>query len=310
MIDDRIALMVAGKNEQQSYFFPFTLGGLCSQISLSEANELKAINYNLEDDIYLRVASEENSLLLYDLLRSYGTSLCNYENLEIFAEEKLDLIVRNMTHCLEHRFFITFLLVREKQPIAFFQVDPYRMQVIENIYQNKLLLRWNYFLDEPIDLHNLATQNEYDCQHWLQRHIKTDVFDDFVRSRNLSWNAIDGGQFVFYSIQTYKHLREKLVQNRWIGNISYNVLPEFQHEGLMSKMILKVEDILTKYTECYGLFSDRIADKNERSIALLEKLNFNKCGTFVCCYGEIYHTRAHPKGNFSESCVCFYKKII
>ena len=310
MIDDRISLMVAGKNEQQPYFFPFTLGGLCSQISSAEANELKTINYNLEGDIYLRVACEENSPLLYDLLRSYGTSSCNYENLEIFAEEKLDLVVRNMTHCLEHRFFITFLLVCDKRPIAFFQVDPYRMQIIENIYQNKLLLRWNPFLDEPIDLYHLATQNEADCQYWLRSHIKADVFDDFIKSRHLSWNAIDGGKFVSYSIQTYKYLRETLVQNRWIGNISYNVLPEFQHKGLMSRMISSVESILAKYTECYGLFSDRIADKNERSIALLKKLNFKKSGTFFCCYGEGYHTRAHPKGNFSESCVCFYKKII
>lgn len=310
MIDDRISLMIAGKNEHQPYFFPFTLAGICSQISLSEASELNAINYHLEGDIYLRVACEENSSLLYDLLRSYGTSSCNYENLEFFAEEKLDLIVRNMTHCLNHRYFITFLLVCEKRPIAFFQVDPYCIQVIENTYQNKLLLRWNHFFDEPIDLFDLATRNVDDCQNWLLSHVKADVFNDFVKSRNLPWNAIDGVKFVAYSVQTYKCLREKLVQNRWIGNISYNVLPEFQRKGLMAKMTLKIEGILAKHTECCGLFSDRIACKNKRSIALLEKFNFNKSGTFSCYYGEAYHTRAYPKGNFAESCVCFYKKII
>lgn len=310
MLDKRIALMVANNDEQQPYFFPFTLGGICSQISPSEAVALKKVDVKLTDDIYLHVANTDDSTFLYDLLRSYGTNSCNYENLEIFAEEKLDIVVRNMTHCLEHRFFITFLLICNKRPIAFFQVDPYRMEIIESIYQNKLLPRWNTFLDEPIDLHRLAAQNETDCKHWLENHINIEAFKGFIRSRNLSWKATDGLKFVFYSIQTYKLLRETLLQNHWLGNISYNVLPEFQHKGLMSKMISAIESILAKYTDGYGLFSDRIADKNKRSVALLEKLNFNKLGTFLCYYGEDYHTRAHPQGNFSESCVCFYKKIV
>ena len=309
MVDERISLIVADKDENQPYFFPFTGGGICSQISHSEADALNAINIKLTDDIDLHVANAEDGTFLYDLLRTYGTSACNYENLEFFAEEKLDIIVRNMTHCLVHRFFITFLLICDKHPIAFFQVDPYRMQTIEEIYQNKLLPRWNAFLDEPMDLHHLSAQNESDCIHWIENHINIEAFNDFVKARSLAWEAADGGKFVFYSIQTYKLLRETL-KNYWLGNISYNVLPEFQHKGLMSKMISSVESILAKHTECYGLFSDRIADKNKRSLALVKKLNFNKLGTFSCYYGKDYHTRAHPQGNFSERCICFYKKII
>ena len=309
-MDHRIALMVADKAMPQTCFFPFTLGGMCSQISLSETEALKTINFNLMDHITLRVARENDGERLYDLLRSYGSSSCNYENLEIFAEEKLDVIVRNMTHCLEHRFFITFLLLYENRPIAFFQIDPYTIKTIETIFQNKLLERWNIFLKEAIDLYDLVQKDAGFCYEWLIHHVNKEAFIHFVNERNLHWSVFDGCRFVAGCIQSYKLLREHICGDKWMGNISYNVIPEFQHKGLMSRMILSIETILAKHTNCYYLISDRIADKNRRSLALLEQLEFRQCGAFSCYYGQDYHTRAHPEGNFSESCVCFCKKIV
>ena len=165
------------------------------------------------------------------------------------------------------------------------------------------------FLEEPIDLHDLMQKSEQVRYDWLGKHMKVDVFRQVCKERNLMWTEEDWCSFVAYCIQSYQLFKGTLKGSAWLGNISYNIIPNFQRKGLMTKMISSLEGVLRKCTDCHFLFSDRISDKNIRSIALLKRLAFKQGGNFSCHYGKDYRTRAHPNGNFSESCVCFYKKI-
>ena len=88
-------------------FFPF-VEGICSQISEADAEIFKAVNFK-NDGFVMRVAQAGDASGLYNVLRSYGTSQENYDDLEMFAEDKMDICVKNISCCLQHRFFVTFL---------------------------------------------------------------------------------------------------------------------------------------------------------------------------------------------------------
>ncbi len=308
MLDARIPIFTTSVKNDFYRFFPFTQGGICSQLAETEALALKDKISSL-GDFYVRCAQPNDAPYLYDLLRAYGTHVHNYEDLEFFPEAKMDLIVKNISTCLTHRFFISFLLFWENKPIAFFQVDPYRLETLTSIFNNKLLPAWSQCFVQKLALEELTKLNFADRWQWLHEHFVENAFQSCLSPYNITPNVAHWLNFVTISLENYKFLSQTLGDNDWVGNISYNLFPEFQRKGLMTHMISTCTDILAQNTHCSYLFSDRIADKNIASIKLLQKLNFQPGGTFFAYYGPEYHTRKHPDGNFSESCVCFYKKI-
>ena len=309
MLDERILLFVTTSQDKQNRFFPFTQGGVCSQLAETETLGLKQKILPLGDNFYIRCAQPDDAPHLYDLLRAYGTHISNYEDLEFFPEDKMDLIVKNISMCLTHRFFISFLLFWENKPIAFFQVDPYRMETITSNFSNRLLPAWSQYFVQKLILSELAELNFLDRLQWLCAHFVESDFECCLSPYHITPHASDWLRFVAISLETYNGLRCTLDPNHWVGNISYNLFPEFQRKGLMTNMISICSSILQQNTYCKYLFSDRIADRNIASIKLLQKLNFQIGGTFSAYYGTNYHTRHHPEGNFFESCICFYKKI-
>ena len=308
MLDARIPIFVTPTKNAQSRFFPFIQGGVCSQLTEEEALALKDKLFPL-GDFYIRCAQPNDTPFLYDLLRAYGNHTDNYEDLEQFPEAKMDLIVKNISLCWTHRFFISFLLFWENKPIAFFQVDPYRIETITSNFNNKLLPAWSQCFVQKLMLEELTNLNFADRLQWLYQHFVESAFHSCLSIYHFAPHAPDWLNFVAISLETYKQFCHILESHHWIGNISYNLFPEFQRQGLMSNMISICSDALAQNTHCKYLFSDRIADKNIASIKLLQNLNFQVGGTFFSYYGPEYHTRKHPNGNFSESCICFYKKI-
>ena len=308
MIDARIPIFVTTTKNDLCRFFPFTQGGICSQLAESETFALKEKSFPL-GTFYVRCAQPHDALYLYDLLRAYGTHVNNYEDLELFPEAKMDLIVKNISLCLTHRFFISFLLFWENKPIAFFQVDPYRIETITVNFNNKLLPAWSQCFVQKLTLTTLTELTFSDRLLWLCNHFVASAFQSCLSPYHLTLNAADWLKFLNISLETYKKLSQTLGPNDWVGNVSYNLFPEFQRKGLMTTMISICSEALAQNTYCKYLFSDRIADKNIASTGLLKKLNFQTGGTFSPYYGPEYHTRKHPEGNFSESCICFYKKI-
>ena len=308
MFDTRIPIFITSTGDDFYRFFPFTQGGVCSQLLEAETLALKDKILSL-GDFYVRCAQSNDAPYLYDLLRAYGTHVNNYEDLELFPEAKMDLIVKNISTCLTHRFFISFLLFWENKPIAFFQVDPYRLETITSNFNNKLLPAWSQCFAQRLELNELMELNFVDRRQWLYDHLVGSAFQSCLLPYNVMPNAAHWLNFITVGLETYKFLVQILGPNDWVGNVSYNLFPEFQRKGLMTNMISICSDVLAQNTHCKYLFSDRIADKNTASIKLLQKLNFRSGGPFFAYYGPEYHTRKHPNGNFSESCVCFYKKI-
>ena len=308
MVDARIPIFVTASSSDFYRFFPFTQGGVCSQLAETEAHALKT-KILAWDDFYIRCAQPNDMPYLYDLLRAYGTHENNYEDLEQFPEDKMDLIVKNISTCLTHRFFISFLLFWENKPIAFFQVDPYRLETITSNFTKKLLPAWSRCFIQALSLEELSKLDLSDRWQWFCERFVNNAFQSCLSMYNIAPNAAHWLNFINISIETYKNLSQTLRPNDWVGNISYNLFPEFQHRGLMTHMLAACSDVLAENTYSKFLFSDRISGKNVASIKLLQKLNFRDGGNFSAYYGPEYHTRKHPNGNFSESCVCFYKKI-
>ena len=115
-------------------FFPFTQG-MCTQITETESAILNSLNTTLDHtSIQLRLARPEDEPLLASMLYSYGSSPEDYNDLELFQEEKMPIITKNVSFCAHHRYFHTFLLLDGKQPIAFFQIDSYKLKTIADIF--------------------------------------------------------------------------------------------------------------------------------------------------------------------------------
>ena len=287
-------------------FFPFT-DFLCSEISDDESQKFKSINLSI-GEFSLRVAQETDIPVIYDILRSYGMSPENYEDLEIIKEEKMDIIVHNIANCMKHKRFITFFLFKDSRLIAFFQIDPYNTETIEKHLQKKLSEEWGPCFSQLLDLKRLIYLPPKDCLELLDSSFITERFNE-VFNREGRINFSKWFEFIAGSINTYAFFSERLAKDSWIGNISYNVIPEFQHRGVMSMMIEKIIGILSKIHPNSYIFSDRIAINNTRSMGLMRKMEFIPCGNFLAYYGSQYKSRKHKDGNFYESCIGFYKKI-
>lgn len=304
---ERIRIAVA---DEFSYgvpsFFPFT-EFLCSGISDAASKEFRSINLSM-GEFKLRVAQETDAPMIYDILRSYGTSFGNYGDLEILQEEKMDIMVRNIASCMVHRRFITFFLLKGRFPIAFFQIDPYDIETIENNLQKKLSDEWGPCFNQVLVLRKLSNLLPKDCLNFLNNNFIPERFNE-IFNQEAAINFSKWFEFIAGSMSTYAFFSERLNKGAWVGNVSYNVIPEFQHQGLMSMMIEKIIKIISKIQpDCY-IFSDRIAVNNIHSVALMKKMGFIPCGNFLAYYGSQYKSRNHKDGNFCESCIGFYKKI-
>ena len=288
-------------------FFPFTQGGICSQLPPSYYLPLREPHF-LEGDFTLRLASVQDMARLFPLLDSYGNNPQNYPDLELFLSEKWEIVARNMSQCSLHRFFISFLLCKETIPIGFFQIDPYSPHTILDLFKNKLFLTWNTFFKEPLSWDQISLSSDIELQENLSEKFNGKAWSAFCKQRGIVADAPKWLHFIYHSLITCKTLLNQLTAEQWVGNISYNLLPEYQHRGLMSQILQIIQSLLSKIN-CAYLFSDRIAILNYASIALLKKNNFTVSPSFMAYYGPEYHTRNHPCGNFSETCIGFFKKI-
>lgn len=288
-------------------FFPFTQGGICSQLPPSYYLPLKE-SHSLEDNFILQLASVQDVTQLFPLLDSYGNNPQNYPDLELFLSEKWEIVARNMSQCSLHRFFITFLLYKETIPIGFFQIDPYSPHTILDLFKNKLFLVWNTFFKEPLSWDQISLSSDVELQEDLNENFNRKAWFVFCKQQGIIADAQKWLHFIYNSLVTCKTLLSQLTAEQWVGNISYNLLPEYQHRGLMSQILQIIPSLLSKIN-CAYLFSDRIAILNYASIALLKKNNFTVTPSFTAYYGPEYHTRKHPRGNFSETCIGFFKKI-
>ena len=188
MLDARIPIFVTSTKNDLYRFFPFTQGGVCSQLAEVEAFTLKDKILSL-GDFYVRCAHPSDALHLYDLLRAYGTHINNYEDLELFPEAKMDLIVKNISTCLTHRFFTSFLLFWENKPIAFFQVDPYRLETITSNFNNKLLPAWSQCFVQKLVLDGLTELNFVERWQWLRDRLVEDAFQSCLSPYNITPKA-------------------------------------------------------------------------------------------------------------------------
>ena len=167
---------------------------------------------------------------------------------------------------------------------------------------------WNPFFTEPLQL-DFFKKDPKIAYEWLKDHFKEEVLREFETKLDERLVPEKFFNFITLSLQTYKFLTKILSQpDQWIGNVSYNLLPQYRNCGLLTRTIQCVEQLLPQ-TYCQALCSDRVAYKNKPSRALLKRLGFQESDPFKIYYGPLYGTRRHPFGNFSESCVGFYKKI-
>lgn len=289
-------------------FFPFTQG-MCTQITEKETAILNALNLKLNNtSIQLRLARPEDEPLLASMLYSYGSAPEDYGDLELFKEEKMPIITKNISYCAQHRYFHTFLLLDGKQPIAFFQIDSYKLKTIKDIFNTKLFIDWNLFFDKPLNL-ELIKEEPSVVLKWLRNYFKIAALRKLEEEIGEPIEPEEAFNFIILSLQSYKMLAGILTEpDFWVGNVSYNLLPQYRSCGLLTQTIKLVQELLPR-TNCKALFSDRIAHKNESSKALLRRLGFQEGSPFKIYYGSLYNTRNHPSGNFSESCIGFYKKI-
>lgn len=308
-MDERLQFFCSEKYScERPCFFPFTQG-MCTQISATETAILNSLNTTLNPtSIQLRLAKPEDEPLLASMLYSYGNAPEDYNDLELFKKEKMPIITKNISFCVQHRYFHTFLLLDGKQPIAFFQIDSYKLKTIEDIFKTKLFDEWNLFFTERLEL-QLAEKDPQVLRTWLENRFNEKSLREFEEKTGESLDAEKFFNFIILSFQTYKMLTDLLTQpDQWVGNVSYNLLPQYRNCGLLTQTIECVEQLLSQ-TQCRALFSDRVAYKNESSKALLKRSGFQEGYPFKIYYGPLYGTRNHPLGNFSESCIGFYKKI-
>jgi hypothetical protein len=294
--------------------FPFTQG-VCSQLpssiihSLNFSEQIRSANGH---SYTLRVASPQDAVLIKNVLHAYGHSNSNYKNLEIFPEEKLATIINNITHCLEHGYFITFVITVQdyptERPIGFLQIDPYNLQTIDKIFRDVLFPQWNNFLTHPLQEEHLCANDANALAAWLSEHTQEENIRQYfshlkgAHCKSLEKVPARWQNFIAESFRCLCQLKQRLTLDQFAANVSYGLLPQFQMQGIMSqawhKMIQKL-----KGTPIKILFSDRIALKNQASLHLLRRLNFTTNAIYQMYYSQHYCTRCHPQGMFAEPCV-------
>jgi hypothetical protein len=294
--------------------FPFTQG-VCSQLPssivhfLNFSEQIRSANGH---PYTLRVASPQDSVLIKKVLHAYGHSDSNYKNLEFFPEEKLATIINNMTHCLEHGYFITFVITVQdfptERPIGFLQIDPYNLQTIGKIFNDILFPQWNNFLAYPLREEHLCANDVNTLTAWLSEHTRAgDIRQYFSNIKGACCKSLEKiparwKNFVAESFRCLYQLKQCLTFDQFAANVSYGLLPQFQMQGIMSQAWYKVIQKLQE-TPIKILFSDRIALKNRASLHLLRRLNFATSAIYQMYYSQHYRTRCHPNGMFSEPCV-------
>ena len=306
-MNERIRWFEAQTTSCEEAYFPFTQVGLCSQLSPELIPPLKTFEQTV-DGFTLRVAQSHDAPYLEPLLRSYGEASENYDDLEFFNEEKLPVVTTNISNCLQHRYFITFLLFDGTIPIAFFQIDPYDMPRVQALCSEKLSPFWEQFFREPLRTAELLSLPYDKRLEFLRTRLQQDALEDYCRTYGIRCSPEHFFHFLIGSLQTVQFLQQSVPGGSYIGNISYNLLPQYRRKGLMAQ-ILRAAESVARQANIMFLFSDRIADGNKPSINLLQRDGFTPGGSFVASYGEVYKTRRHPKGNFSEPCVCYYKML-
>jgi len=306
-MNERIRWFETQTTSHTEVYFPFTQVGLCSQLSPELIPPLKTFEQTV-DGFTLRVAQSHDAPYLEPLLRSYGETSENYDDLEFFNEEKLPVVITNISNCLQHRYFITFLLFDDTIPIAFFQIDPYDMPRVQALCSEKLLPFWEQFFREPLRPAELLSLPYDKRLEFLRTRLQRDILEDYCRTYNIHDSEGNFLRFAIGSLQTVQFLQQTVPEGFYIGNVSYNLLPQYRRKGLMAQ-ILRAAESVARQANIVFLFSDRIADGNKPSIHLLQRDGFNLGGSFVAFYGEVYKTCRHPNGNFSEPCVCYYKKL-
>ena len=306
-MNERIRWFEAQTTSCEEAYFPFTQVGLCSQLSPELIPPLKTFEQTV-GDFTLRVAQSHDAPYLEPLLRSYGEASENYDDLEFFNEEKLPVVITNISNCLQHRYFITFLLFDGTIPIAFFQIDPYDMPRTQALCSEKLLPFWDQFFREslrPAELLSLPYDKRLE---FLRTRLQQDALENYCRTYNIRYSTEHFFHFLIGSLKTVRFLQQSVPGGSYIGNVSYNLLPRYRRKGLMAQ-ILRAAESVARQANIMFLFSDRIADGNKPSINLLQRDGFTPGGSFIASYGEVYKTRRHPNGNFSEPCVCYYKML-
>ena len=306
-MNERIRWFEAQTISPKDVYFPFTQVGLCSQLSPELIVPLKTFEQTI-DGFTLRIAQPKDAPYLEPLLRSYGEASKNYDNLEFFNEEKLPVVITNISNCLQHRYFITFLLFDGTVPIAFFQIDPYDMPRVQALCSEKLLPFWEQFFREPLRPAGLLSLPSDKRLEFLRTRLQRDILEDYCRTYGIRCSPEHFFHFLIGSLKIVQFLQQSVPEGSYIGNISYNLLPQYRGKGLMARMLRTAESV-ARLAKIVFLFSDRIADGNKPSIHLLERDGFNLGGSFIASYGEVYKTRRHPNGNFSEPCVCYYKEL-
>ena len=306
-MNERIWWFEAQATSSEEVYFPFTQVGLCSQLSPELIPPLKTFEQTV-DGFTLRVAQSHDAPYLEPLLRSYGEASENYDDLEFFNEEKLPVVITNISNCMQHRYFITFLLFDGTTPIAFFQIDPYDIPKVQALCSEKLLPFWEQFFREPLRPVELFSLPSNERLEFLRTRLQRDILEDYCRTYNIHDSEGNFLRFAIGSLQTVQFLQQTVPEGFYIGNVSYNLLPQYRRKGLMAQ-ILRAAESVARQANIVFLFSDRIADGNKPSIHLLQHDGFKLGGSFVASYGEVYKTRRHPNGNFSEPCVCYYKML-
>lgn len=307
-MDQRIQLLTAETYQTPLSFFPFVHGGVCSPLSPTILRPVFDFQTQIHSTYRLRLAQSSDVSKLYPLLRSYGNQMENYGDLEQFPENRLALIVRNIATCALHRWFLTFILWDKSTPIAFFQIDFYQYPLLAEIYQKRLLPFLQPCFRQPLNLEDLLNLGTADRLVFLQKNFYDQAFQALYASVAPLPQPLLWLNFIYGGLQTYTHLRNNMQPGQWIGNVSYTLLPSYQHRGIMSEMFKAIEQLLTQ-AQCYALFADRVAQNNKTSTAFLERNSFQCTGEYRAYLGPAYQTRNHPQGNFSEPCVCFYKEI-
>jgi GNAT superfamily N-acetyltransferase len=143
---------------------------------------------------------------------------------------------------------------------------------------------------------------------FLRTLLQRNALEDYCRTYNIHGSEGNFLRFAIGSLQTVQFLQQTVPEGFYIGNISYNLLPQYRRKGLMAQ-ILRAAESVARQANIVFLFSDRIAVGNKPSIHLLQRDGFTPGGSFIASYGEVYKTRRHPNGNFSEPCVCYYKML-
>lgn len=306
-MNEKIRWFEAQTISNAEVYFPFTQVGLCSQLPSDVTPPLRTFEQTI-DTLTLRIAQPTDASRLEPLLRSYGEDPSNYDDLEFFNEEKLPIVIRNVSDCLQHRYFITFLLFDGMVPIGFFQIDPYDIPKVQALCSEKLYPFWKPFFQKPFQPDELLKLSADEQLTKLHASLNQDALEDYCRTYAVHCEPDNFFRFLIGSLKTVQMLQQSVPKGYYIGNLSYNLLPNYRHRGLMAR-VLQAAEAVALQIKIKLLFSDRIAEGNKPSVGLLERGGFSRGGSFIGFYGSAYKTRRHPNGNFSEPCVCFYKKL-